>query len=210
MAQGPRGEDKGDSAQQRKSRQQQRSLHRAHCSAWDGQQRDFWLQVELTMTLLPCTYSGRDACADLQAELLMPPIQGCSEKKDRTTPILPAQECYACNTCAKPAGHKSTMWPRRRICDARKTLYASNISLTGDIHASTTSAPAQRLVSQLKRLEVSGTAGNLVEPAPGVGRSLVTRSREECLSYPTANACGIHRAGIATLHSQQASPGDLN
>lgn len=31
-----------------------------------------------------------------------------------------------------------------------------------------TSAPAQRLVSQLKRLEVSGTAGNLMSPDPEV------------------------------------------
>jgi hypothetical protein len=198
MAQGPRGEDKGDLAQQRQSRQQQRSLHRAHCRAWDGQPRDFWLQVELTITFLPCTYSGLDAYADLQAELLLPLIQENSGKKDRTTPILSAQECYACNTCAKPLGHKSAMWPHRRICDARKALYASNISLTDDVHASATSAPAQRLVSQLKRLEVSGTAGNLVEPAPEVGLCLVTCSCLECL-YPTAKVCSIHRAGIATL-----------
>lgn len=56
----------------------------------------------------------------------------------------------------------------RPRCEAKAALYASSIRLRDDVDVSATAAPAQRLVSQLKRLEVSGTAGDLTYPDPEV------------------------------------------
>ena len=92
------------------------------------------------------------------------------------------------------SGTETATWPCRRICDARKALYASKITLTDDIDASATSAPAQRLVSQLKRLEVSGTAGNLVEPAPEVGLlTSLTGNQTCCTLQPCPVAGNVRR-----------------
>lgn len=90
-------------------------------------------------------------------------------------------------------GTESTTWPCRRICDARKALYASKITLTDELDASATSAPAQRLVSQLKRLEVSGTAGNLVEPAPEVGLLTSLTGAQTCTLQPCPAAGNVRR-----------------
>ncbi|CAL5229471.1 g12798 [Coccomyxa viridis] len=63
----------------------------------------------------------------------------------------------------------------RPRCEAKAALYASSIRLRDDVDVSATAAPAQRLVSQLKRLEVSGTAGDLTYPDPEACERRVSR-----------------------------------
>ncbi|CAK0787250.1 hypothetical protein CVIRNUC_010467 [Coccomyxa viridis] len=91
-------------------------------------------------------------------------------------------------------GADRAVFSSRPLCGAKAALYASSISLREDAGAAAGLAAEPRHVSELKRLEVSGSAGSIIAPAPEACESRISR-RASLSTSARQHASSIVMAG---------------